>query len=133
MRERDVGEEPESAALTGWELLFLLSLHLAKNDLAVAAQLQAEYNNLQFTLEPIDAELSVMVDRQLLASAVTNLVSNAVKFTHKGEIALVLRSGGAVAETGTAAACSNERLAGLGEMSAGRAVAYSAKEPSQVP
>jgi signal transduction histidine kinase len=54
------------------------------SDLAVAAQLQAEYNSVHFTLEPIDAELSVVVDRQLLASAVTNLLSNAFKYTPSG-------------------------------------------------
>jgi signal transduction histidine kinase len=62
----------------------LVSVSAFLNDLGLAAQLQAEYNNVQFTLEPIDADLSVMVDRQLLASAVTNLVSNAFKYTPSG-------------------------------------------------
>jgi signal transduction histidine kinase len=46
--------------------------------------LQAEYNGLQFTIEPIDPGLSVNVDPQLLASAVTNLLSNAFKYTLAG-------------------------------------------------
>ena len=37
------------------------------------------------------------------------------------------------AETGTAAACSKERFAGLGASLLARARAYGAKEPSQVP
>ena len=51
------------------------------SDIAVAAALQAEYSGLQFTSEPIDRDLSVNVDRQLLASAVTNVLSNAFKYT----------------------------------------------------
>ena len=37
------------------------------------------------------------------------------------------------AETGTAAACSKDRFAGLGASLLARARAYGAKEPSQVP
>jgi signal transduction histidine kinase len=54
------------------------------SDIAAAAALQAEYNGLQFMSEPIDPDLSVNVDRQLLASAVTNLLSNAFKYTRSG-------------------------------------------------
>jgi len=54
------------------------------SDIAVAAALQAEYSGLQFTGEPIDPDLFVNVDRQLLASAVTNLLSNAFKYTPAG-------------------------------------------------
>ena len=62
----------------------LVSVSAFLNDIAAAAELQAEYNGLQFTREPIDPELSVNVDRQLLASAVTNLLSNAFKYTPAG-------------------------------------------------
>jgi signal transduction histidine kinase len=54
------------------------------SDIAVAAALQAEYNGLHFTSEPISPDLAVNVDRQLLASAVTNLLSNAFKYTPRG-------------------------------------------------
>ena len=62
----------------------LISVSAFLSDIAAAAQLQAEYNGLQFTIEQIDPELSVNVDRQLLASAVTNLLSNAFKYTPAG-------------------------------------------------
>jgi signal transduction histidine kinase len=62
----------------------LISVPAFLSDIAVAATLQAEYNGLQFTIEPIEPELSVDVDRQLLASAVTNLLSNAFKYTLAG-------------------------------------------------
>jgi len=62
----------------------LISVAAFLSDIAVAATLQAEYNGLQFTSEPIDADLWVNLDRQLLASAVTNLLSNAFKYTPAG-------------------------------------------------
>ena len=62
----------------------LFSVLAFLSDIAVAAALQAEYNGLQFTSEPIDPDLSVNVDQQLLASAVTNLLSNAFKYTPPG-------------------------------------------------
>jgi signal transduction histidine kinase len=62
----------------------LFSVLAFVSDIAAAAALQAEYNGLQFMSEPIDPDLSVNVDRQLLASAVTNLLSNAFKYTRSG-------------------------------------------------
>jgi signal transduction histidine kinase len=62
----------------------LISVSAFLSDIAVAAALQAEYSGVQFTTEPIDPDLSLNVDRQLLASAVTNLLSNAFKYTRAG-------------------------------------------------
>jgi signal transduction histidine kinase len=62
----------------------LFSVLAFVSDIAVAAALHAEYNGLHFTSEPIDPDLSVNIDRQLLASAVTNLLSNAFKYTPAG-------------------------------------------------
>lgn len=62
----------------------VVSVSVLLNDIAAGARLQAEYNGLQFTVEPIDPGLSVRVDQQLLASAVTNLLSNAFKYTPRG-------------------------------------------------
>ena len=62
----------------------VVPVHLLLNDIAAAAHLQAEYNGLQFSVEPIEPGLSVEVDQQLLASAVTNLLSNAFKYTPRG-------------------------------------------------
>ena len=62
----------------------VVSVSALLNDIAAAAHLQAEYNGLQFSVEPIDPVLWVKVDQQLLASAVTNLLSNALKYTPRG-------------------------------------------------
>lgn len=54
------------------------------NDLTVAAGLHAEYLGLHFAIEPIDATWTIDADPQLLASAVTNLLNNAFKYTRAG-------------------------------------------------
>jgi signal transduction histidine kinase len=51
---------------------------------AAASRLHAEFRGLQFVVEPIDADLAVKADPQILGSAVTNLVNNALKFTRAG-------------------------------------------------
>ena len=62
----------------------LVSVSLLLNTIAAAARLEAEYRGLQFVVEAIDQALLVKVDEQLLASAVTNLLSNAFKYTPQG-------------------------------------------------
>ena len=69
----------------------VVSVSLLLNDIAAAARLQADYNGLRFSVEPIDPVLSVNVDQQMLASAVTNLLSNAFKYTPRGG-RVILRS-----------------------------------------
>ena len=54
------------------------------NDIAVAGGLHAESRGLQFAIEPGDPAWAVNADPQLLASAVTNLLNNAFKFTRAG-------------------------------------------------
>ena len=53
-------------------------------ELGTAGRLHAESRGLQFAVEPGDPQWVVSGDRQLLASAVTNLVNNALKFTVPG-------------------------------------------------
>lgn len=61
-----------------------LLLPVFLGDLAVAAALHAEYRGLRFTLAGVPPRLYVDADPHLLGSAVTNLLSNAFKFTHEG-------------------------------------------------
>jgi hypothetical protein len=62
----------------------VVSVSVLLNDVVAGARLQAEYNGLQFAVDPIDPALSVKVDQQLFSSAVTNLLSNAFKYTPRG-------------------------------------------------
>jgi signal transduction histidine kinase len=54
------------------------------NDIAVAGGLHAESRGLQFAIEPGDPGWAVTADPQLLASAVTNLLNHAFKYTLPG-------------------------------------------------
>ena len=51
------------------------------DDVAVAAVLHAEYRAIRFRVEEVDPVLAVDGDRQLLSSAVMNLLHNAFKYT----------------------------------------------------
>ena len=53
-------------------------------DIAAGAHLHAQFRNLQFGVEPVEPDLAVIGDSQLLASAVMNLLNNAFKFTQTG-------------------------------------------------
>jgi len=54
------------------------------DEVAVVANLHAEYRNIHFLIEPVDRDLAVNADPQMLASAVTNLLTNAFKYTRPG-------------------------------------------------
>jgi signal transduction histidine kinase len=54
------------------------------NDIAEASTLHAEFHGVEFILEPVDPFLALHVDRQLVASALMNLLNNAFKFTRRG-------------------------------------------------
>lgn len=58
-------------------------------DVQVAAVLEAAARDLEFIVAPIDHGLVIEGDRQILASALTNLLQNALKFTRPhGRISL---------------------------------------------
>lgn len=61
-------------------------------EIGTAARLQAENSRMQFIIEPVDPELAAMIDGQLLASAVMNLLNNAFKYTPPAG-RVVLRAG----------------------------------------
>ena len=50
-------------------------------EVQVAAAMEANARGLQLTVAPVDDELMVEADRQILASALSNLLHNALKFT----------------------------------------------------
>jgi signal transduction histidine kinase len=61
----------------------LTSLDVVLEEVRVAAQLDATVRNVAFTVS-IDPGLSIATDRQMLSSALANLLQNAFKFTRPG-------------------------------------------------
>jgi signal transduction histidine kinase len=61
-----------------------VSITLFLSEIALAANLHAEFRELRFEISDADAKLAVQADPQLLASAVMNLLNNAFKFTPAG-------------------------------------------------
>ena len=61
-----------------------LSLVTLLDELAATGVLHSEYREVQFTVEPVDPELSVDGDPQLLMTAMLNLLHNAFKNTLAG-------------------------------------------------
>jgi signal transduction histidine kinase len=62
------------------------------DEVAAAARLLADFQDLEFNVEGVEAGLAIEVDRQLLASAAMNLLQNAFKYTRpKGRVSLRTR------------------------------------------
>jgi len=61
-------------------------------EIEIAAALQAKRRNVHLVIEPVPRSIEVEGDGQILASIITNLVHNAVKFTHEhGQVAVRTR------------------------------------------
>jgi signal transduction histidine kinase len=64
-------------------------------EMEVTASLDAKARDLDLTVAPVEHGVGVDVDRELLASALSNLLQNAFKFTHpRGEVVLRTRTKG---------------------------------------
>lgn len=65
------------------------------HELQVAAAMDARTKQITFEVAPIDTGLTVDADRQMLASAVSNLLQNAFKFSRRnGSVSLTVRATG---------------------------------------
>ena len=71
----------------------VINLNEFLHELQVAAAMDAKARKITFKVEPIDKDLSVDADRQMLGSAVSNLLQNAFKFSrHHGAVSLRARA-----------------------------------------
>ena len=62
------------------------------DDIVAAGILHSEYRQIQFTAEPVDPNLAVDADPQLLSTAVMNVLHNAFKYTRaRGHVVLRVR------------------------------------------
>ena len=73
-------------------------------------RLQAQQRNLDLTLTAPDEPVTVWLDAGALSRILTNLVSNAMKFTSKGEVAVILEDQGKMIEI-----CVEDTGAGISE------------------
>ena len=74
---------------SGTPLLTTLSLHDFIAEIGVSAAMHAEGYGLQLVVNPASAELFIQADRQLLGSALTNLLQNAFKYSRpRGTVSL---------------------------------------------
>jgi signal transduction histidine kinase len=77
--DRSLSEVRMTAGLESLHHLF--SLRDLINEIRVSASLQAQVNKCSLTVSAVDPKLALDVDRDLLLSAVGNLLQNAFKFT----------------------------------------------------
>lgn len=61
-----------------------ISLASFLNEIAVVGMLQSESRGQTFTIDRVDPAPAIVVDAQILASAVTNVLNNAFKFSRPG-------------------------------------------------
>ena len=79
--DRSLSEVRMTAGVPVQHQLFSLADFIG--DIRVSASLEAHVNKCVFTVSAVDPQLAVDADRDLLASAVGNLLQNAFKFTHR--------------------------------------------------
>jgi signal transduction histidine kinase len=65
------------------------------DDIQVASALEAKSHGVAFVISPVADGLVVNADRQMLDSAIANLLQNAFKFTHAGGVVTLTAHGAA--------------------------------------
>jgi signal transduction histidine kinase len=85
--DRSLAEARMTAGIPVRHRLFSLAEFIA--EVQLAASLEALVNNCTLTVSYVDSKLAVDADRELLLSAVGNLLQNAFKFTHPGSEVLL--------------------------------------------
>lgn len=85
--DRSLAEARMTAGIPVRHRLFSLAEFIA--EIQLAASLEAQVNNCTLMVSYVDSKLAVDADRELLLSAVGNLLQNAFKFTHPGSEVLL--------------------------------------------
>lgn len=85
--DRSLAEARMTAGIPVRHRLFSLAEFIA--EVQLSASLEAQVNNCTLTVSYVDSKLAVDADRELLLSAVGNLLQNAFKFTHPGSEVLL--------------------------------------------
>jgi signal transduction histidine kinase len=80
--DRSLSEARTSAGMPVRHRLFSLAEFIT--EVQLSASLEAQVNRCRLTVSYVDSQLAVDADRELLLSAVGNLLQNAFKFTHSG-------------------------------------------------
>lgn len=80
--DRSLSEARTTAGMPVRHCLFSLAEFIA--EVQLSASLEAQVNKCTLTVSYVDSRLAVDADRELLLSAVGNLLQNAFKFTHSG-------------------------------------------------
>jgi len=78
--DRSLSEARMNAGIPVIRRLFSLADFIA--EIQLSASLEAQVNKCTLTVSYVDSKLAVDADRELLLSAVNNLLQNAFKFTH---------------------------------------------------
>jgi signal transduction histidine kinase len=85
--DRSIAEARMTAGIPVRHRLFSLVEFIA--EIQLAASLEAQVNKCTLMVSYVDSKLAVDADRELLLSAVGNLLQNAFKFTHVGSEVLL--------------------------------------------
>ena len=80
--DRSLSEARTAAGMPPRHRLFSLSEFIV--EIQLAASLEARVNGCSLTVSYVDSKLALDADRELLLSALGNLLQNAFKFTHPG-------------------------------------------------
>ncbi len=84
MRDVVAGALSEVRLAAGQQVRKRVRVMTLIDEIAATGSLHSEYRQIEFSVAAVDPELAVDADPQLLASAVTNLLQNAFKYTPAG-------------------------------------------------
>jgi signal transduction histidine kinase len=85
--DRSLSEARMTAGIPPQQRLFSLADFIA--EIQLSASLEAQVSKCALTVSYVDSKLAVDADRELLLSALGNLLQNAFKFTHPGSEVLL--------------------------------------------